>query len=439
MKRTKKWLAGLLCAVLLVGLLPTAALAADASWANQAVNKLNEIYGGGVFTASTDTMTVGNAYTVLSDMGCTADGITENSTDDLTRGAACTALADIFKLPLGEESAIQYLYDKNIVNGKSNGNLDESGGVSKAEFAVLTYRVLNSMGGGKGSSVEALKPGTKEYFAWMYLAARKAVSFDASAASGNIDNDTWQNWITKLTREEIPADAKPTGTFNPACPVTSTTKLSAAVQIVDAYIQAGGSATIFSDVQPGQGWYDGVMYLFDQQIIQGNGNGKFTPGAEMPRYQLAVMLAVLDQQECANIEGLGRITGSIAYALQRKYMTGETSDNPTEDVYWSATVTREEAIVAIMKQQNVNVSGVNANILERFKDKNNIGISETEKPYLAYAVSIGLVNGDASGNLNPTGSVTRGVFGVLLYRTLIGVDTTKMKDYQENVFNALNS
>ena len=443
MRRMRRGLCGVLCLVLLLGLLPAAALAEETGgqgthWAQSAVEQLNKIYGSNLFSTSDDDMTVSGVQSLLTTMGCSTDKL-KDASGNLTRGQACEVLADVFSLPVAEnQPAIQYLYQQNIISGTSEYDLDETGSVSQAEFAVLTYRVLNAVGGGLGSSNKALKPGTDEYFAWMYLAARKCVSFSTEDSTKTIDETTWQQWITALTGENIPSDAKPSGTFNPAMPDPSTTKLSAAVQIVKEYIKAGGSPTIFSDVPADNGFYDGVMYLFDQGLISGNGDGTFGPNGALPRYQLAVMLAILDKAECANESGINRFTASITHAIENGYMTGnipaEENWNPTQDSSWSATATRQETIVALMKQLQVNVTSANTGILARFKDTS--GIAVTDQPYMAYAVSIGLVNGTVEGNLEPDRSITRGAVGVLLYRTLLGVDKTKMKDYEDSVSSA---
>ena len=135
----------------------------------------------------------------MGNAGWDTDKVSSGDSENLSRGTACEVLADVFGLPVPEgKTAIQYLYDQNIISGKANGNLAESDPVTKAQFAVLTYRVLNSVGGGMGSST-ALKPGTKEYFAWMYLAARKydGVDFTADSAAGNISEEQWEKWCSQ--------------------------------------------------------------------------------------------------------------------------------------------------------------------------------------------------------------------------------------------------
>lgn len=447
MKRIKKLLAVLLSVLLLASLLPTGVMAAgeSADWASSAVTKLNEIYGGASFSASTDEMTEKDAKDIAEAAGWTTTKLTEDDSTKLTRGKACEVLAEAFSLDSSGKSAIQYLYGQKIINGTdASGALNESGPVSHAEFAVLTYRVLNAVGGGMGSSNDALKPGTKEYFAWMYLAARACVPFNSTQINNKMSevsftfngnnvadtkdsesgetvkkgNNLWDQWTTKLTYSgTVSYDGDKSVLENAVALVSD---ISSATQI-------------FSDVKASYWYYDGVMYLFDRGIVSGNGDGTFKATDGMPRYQLAMLLARLDGQTVD-------VAGAKDYATTKTgYMKApEDADEawwgePGVQIQDQACATRGEAIVAFIKQSKVDVSKVNTAILNRFTSDDFSSYSEDEKRCIAYAVSHGLVNGTSGGTLNLSSKTTRGEAGVLLYRTLIGVDQTKMKDYRDNV------
>ena len=440
--------------VLMVGILSVPALAADDNWAGEAVQTLNGIYGNGVFSADdTATMTEKDAVDLLKQMGCTTEVILDDGTSgaQLTRKTACDVLADVFQLSLGSQSAIEYLYEKNILNGTANG-LDENGKVSEAEFAVLTYRVLNAVGGGVGSDT-GLTPGTEEHFAWSYLAARNCVPFEVypNAAETEIKDTTmytmvldtnydwkreektgrelWDAWVVELMW--LKAD----GVFNPNYPGDSTNLLDVVVQMVDDYIAAGGCKTIFADVSPGSEFYDGVMYLFNHGINTGQGDGTFSAQKEMTRNDFAVLL----YRNAGKPDAVGNseIEKAQAYvtAPEQCYMV-PVADDPA---WWSAAITREEAIMAIRKDcvSDADLSKANTAVLDRFSDAGQV--SEAAKPYIAYAVSIGLFNGTTGDAIYPSGTMKSNTAGVLLYRTLLGLDESKMKDYTDNVAQALNN
>ena len=49
-----------------------------------------------------------------------------------------------------------------------------------------------------------------------------------------------------------------------------------------------------------------------------------------------------------------------------------------------------------------------------------------------------MVNGTSATKLSPDEPVSRADAGVLLYRMLIGLDESKMHDYEQNIQNALD-
>ncbi len=495
MRLIKKWLSGALCLVLLLGLLPTAALAEGetADWADPAVTVLKEIYGSDLgVSSSLDPMLKSQAAGVFTKMGNPEVAATLTGEGNLTRGEACTALVTAFAIPTGGKEAINYLFEQNIVNGKSEGDLGAEEPVSFAEFAVLTYRVLNFVGGGKGSSVAELKPGTEAYFAWMYLAARRCVAFKPDHLNDTIDDVTdfttydgideteytdgsivvevktapksgkaiWEAWVAALSEPKI-GGLNGFGDSLTEQYDTSETMKEAATRLMGAFIseyteQKGSAPTIFTDVTMSDWWYDGVMYSFDAGYINGLGNGTFEPKYRLPLYEFAALLYRInpvDDGELAGIDlpfldNLGQfseyeqnvmgnpvVQKAMKAAVKAGYLSWVNGEN--EDFDPTDTVARGNAIADILKacvdgkNIDLDLSSVNTAILDRFSDTN--GLSEIQKQYLAYAVSCGMVNGTSPTTLAPDAPVSRADAGVLLYRTLIGLDYTKMKDYRDSV------
>ncbi|WP_297290582.1 S-layer homology domain-containing protein [uncultured Flavonifractor sp.] len=470
MRLIKKWLSGALCLVLLLGLLPTAALAEDTPhWADSAVTVLNELYGSDIFSTSDEAMDTGAAQTVLNNMG--RSDLTAPS--PFNRAAACEVLADVFTLPVGEEAAITYLYEQNIVNGKSEDNLGAADPVSFAEFAVLTYRVLNFVGGGKGTGVAGLKPGTPGYMAWMYLAVRKCVPFVVGEDKTPIDinqtigtatgietyvssalkpgyadiydvstapksgKEIWDAWEAALGDTNIGGikDFSATGYDE------DDTLVAAATKMVGQFMAQKGEEKdiIFHDVAPDNWFYDGIMYLANQNIVIGYGDGQFGPDDITPRFQFAVLLSVMDGTVSSTDTNPARISTAIDHVRKAGYLDipeSANDENPFTDFYWSQTTTREEAVVGILEMirqtQNITTTSGNLAILDRFTDVGDIDDPDS-KPYLAFAVSMGLLSGTSENTLSPNDPVSRAQTGVLLYRTLIGLDYTKMKDYRDSV------
>lgn len=462
MKQKKRWLAGLLAAVLLTALLPATALAAGetADWAAEAAQKLNTIYSTEVFVPLLDEMDVSAAKTTLEKMGSPTDKLDGlDGEENFTRALACEVLADAFALqvPAGK-TAIQYLYERNIINGVSENNLAENGSVTYAQFAVLTYRVLNSVGGGLGSETN-LQPGTDAYYAWMYLAVRKCAPFTTADGDKQIKDVTgfktyqssalkegytdiyevtqdtvageaiWTAWGNALKDENIGGDSR----FTPPTYNGSETLFAAATRMVNAFFNKE-TTVVFHDVSPSDWYYDGVMYFADRQIVIGYGDGQFGPEDPTIRNDFATLLWRIAGSP--TIEGVsGWPISQQTYVTQNGYMT-PPEDN--ENAWWGTYTTREDAVVAILKflekTEGIVAHSENTAILQRFAD--NASVSEVAKPYWAYAVSHGMVNGiDNSGSLElqPQTRVSRAQLCVLFYRTLIGLDASKIQDYRENV------
>ena len=482
----KKLLSAALALALCLMLLPGTALAAEADWAKDAVDKLNGIYGENLFSANDGTMTVAELNTLMEKTGWETDKVSSDDSGNLSRGTACEVLADVFGLPVPEgKTAIQYLYDQNIISGKANGNLAESDPVTKAEFTVLTYRVLNSVGGGKGSGVEGLKPGTPGYTAWMYLAVRKCVPFVVKVGEGENVQETpinvnqkigeakgietyagsslkqgheniydvstatkdgeaiWNAWEDALQDPNIGGIKG----FSASNYSAEDTLLEAATKIVGQFMDQKTEKKdhIFHDVTPDNWFYDGIMYLANQNIVIGYGDGQFGPNDTAPRFQFAILLSIMDGTISSTDTSPQRITTAINHVREAKYLNipDDVKDEEfSTDPYWSAPTTREEAAVGILKmiekKYSIDTTSDNLSILDRFNDAEDIA-DVNSKPYLAYAVSMGLLSGTSENTLDPDGSVSRAQVGVLLYRTLIGLDTSKMQDYRENVSYVLSA
>ncbi len=415
--------AGIFCSVLPMGCF---AEASDTHWASDTVNALNELYEAEVFSADDTEITKNKMKEFLNEIGWKTATELE-SEEKLTRAEVCEILAEVFRLPKGDNSAIEYLYSQGIINGYETRGLEPDGGVSFAQLALLSYRIIRAVGGGLGNQA-GLKPGTPEYFAYSYFRAR-SIDIDTE---GGIDLDTWEGWIYRLRAVSPEGELQD---FNCDYPYEDNeiSQLSASVDMVNAYINVGGADTVFTDVSVDEDtyyYYDGVMYLFNMGIVRGTSEGEFDPKGEISRATLPVLLS-----RVLGVDGEG--FDSNAWAVENGYML-PPEENAEE--WWQGNLTREEAITAIMKATEADISNVNPAVLERFADKDNF--PEEISPYIVYAVMLGLVKGydrDGAAYLGLDGTVSRGDICVLLYRTLLGIDNTKMLDYRSAVSDILSS
>jgi len=205
--------------------------------------------------------------------------------------------------------------------------------------------------------------------------------------------------------------------FNPS---GSVTRAELAVLTEKALPTTGSNANIsgqvFSDVASTDWYYDGVMTLYNSGIVKGYEDGTFRPDVKLKE--------------------------SLAWLIARQLDVipdDTTNYDPTEDdkvlVYFpnkKFADSREAVIYAIVKIFDIDTSDVNVDrILAGFTDEGDI--TDVCKPALAYLVSIDALHGNKDGEMNPQDSVTRAEFATIYANTLNGIDTSKMKDYEDTI------
>lgn len=468
MRRKGRVLSTLLAVLLLTSIMPPPAYAAEAPWAENAVTELNLIYGGG-FTADDEPVTVDAVRTLLTTQFGYAEEEAEEfavgeSGENFTRLQLSRLVCRLYGLkangqafPDCGDAAVLTLRGLGIVSGNIDGNFLPAGTVTNAELAVIFYRAMNASGAGGGTSrIEGIQPGMYGYDEVMYLWARKcmqnlySISPDVvlnESTKINVDGteetggeDILSAWMRRLEScgdggdRDWPAAEEPPGTLLEAIVLTAQADR-------DAFDDEHRG--IFSDVPPGHWAYQGVMYLFNKGIVNGAGDGTFgvDPESEkLSRANMAVVIcraANIDVEESADTnmdaitdrEDIGEYAqSSVLHALDGDYMILDAENNfrPNDNV------TREEAAKAAFGLfGEYDPSDVNLNVLDRFNDKDDVG--EGYETAMAYLVSAGIINGTYEEEIAPGSDVTRAMFGVLLARAMMGLDTSRMHDYMSAV------
>lgn len=485
----KKCVSLLLSFALILTLAPMTAFAAEMPWASDAVNKLNSIYGGGTFSADDTVVTVEAMKELLTGAFSyeeTDQIVTDllGSGTDLSRLQMARIACDLFGLAenlsageftdCGDPAAIT-LRSLGIITGKGDGSFAPESTVTNAELAVIFYRALGKAGAGSGTVLEGLKPGAYGYDEIMYLATRGCVPFDinpmAQLSSSTIvirdgensynytgKEEIWNMWCGRLAHLPPESGRTVNWTAYDEGPVASAqTILDAAVIIVAEDRESLNNDEIegiFSDVSPSSWFYDGVMYLFNKGLVVGTGTGEFKPNDEMTREQLAILLCRINDIDTTSPAGItindidatspAGITiddfdqisvwarNSVTHVLDRGYMVYTSGANFSP----RALITRQEAALAVFKSYGQYADGaVNLAILNRFSDSADIGGAYSAA--MAYMVSAGVLRGDGEERLAPTGGINRAGFSTFLARVMMGLDTSKMHDYETALMEVL--
>lgn len=166
----------------------------------------------------------------------------------------------------------------------------------------------------------------------------------------------------------------------------------------------------FTDVKIGNWFYDAVKYAYAQGLMTGTSATTFAPNGTMNRAMIVTVLYRLEKSPA--VTGASKFTDvpagqwysdAVAWAAANKIVNGydETTFGPMN------AVTREQMAAILFRYEQVK--GLENVTLEenlnRFPDQNKI--SAYAIPALQWAVGQKIINGNADGTLDPTGTATR--------------------------------
>lgn len=166
----------------------------------------------------------------------------------------------------------------------------------------------------------------------------------------------------------------------------------------------------FTDVKSGNWFYDAVKYAYAQGLMTGTSATTFAPNGTMNRAMIVTVLYRLEKSPA--VTGASKFTDvpagqwysdAVTWAAANKIVNGydETTFGPMN------AVTREQmAAILFRYEQYKGLENVTLEEnLNRFPDQNKI--SAYAIPALQWAVGQKIINGNADGTLDPTGTATR--------------------------------
>ena len=165
---------------------------------------------------------------------------------------------------------------------------------------------------------------------------------------------------------------------------------------------AGKDSLPFTDVNANSWYYSGVKFAYEKGLMNGTGNGTFSPNADTTRGMIVTMLA--------RLEGVST-SGTPWYAAGQKWAMDAGISDGTNMI---GSITREQ-LAAILyryaKQKGYDVS--KSADLNGFADANTVSTYATDA--MRWAVANGLIQGSNS-KLNPKGTATRAQVATILMR-----------------------
>lgn len=178
----------------------------------------------------------------------------------------------------------------------------------------------------------------------------------------------------------------------------------------------------FDDVDASAWYADGVYYVAGQGIMNGSGNGAFSPDTVMSRAMLVQVLYNLEGQPETDASAFTDVAAdawyadAVAWAADAGIVTGVSDTTFAPDV----TMTREQ--IATILYRYAAYKGYDmttSNDLSGYADAGEIGSYAVEA--MGWANGAGLITGSTATTLKPLGSATRAEVATILMRFLESV------------------
>lgn len=329
----------------------------------------------------------------------------QNAVDAVDNNGTIKALKDITSTVSGNKS-FTVNADIHSVNlsAASGYNLTKNGN---------TYTVSHQSSGGPGSSGGSISAPTT-YAVNVNAATNGAVAADKKTASKGttvtVTASPSKGYVVDAVKV-VDKDGKDVAVTEKDGKYVFTMPASAVTVTGSFKAETPAPAALpFTDVKSGNWFYDAVKYAYAQGLMTGTSATTFAPNGTMNRAMIVTVLYRLEKSPA--VTGASKFTDvpagqwysdAVAWAAANKIVNGydETTFGPMN------AVTREQMAAILFRYEQVK--GLENVTLEenlnRFPDQNKI--SAYAIPALQWAVGQKIINGNADGTLDPTGTATR--------------------------------
>lgn len=359
------------------------------------------------FTISKDPATVAtigqNRYTTLQDA---INAVKDNETIEIV-GSSKTLTATVS----GNKTFTVNANSNTVTLTAASGyNMTSTPGDTTG---ITTYTVSHQSSGGPGSSGGSISASTT-YAVNVNAATNGAVAADKKTASKGttvtVTASPSKGYVVDAVKV-VDKDGKDVAVTGKDGKYVFTMPGSAVT--VTGTFKAETPAPValpFTDVKSGNWFYDAVKYAYEQGLMTGTSATTFAPNGTMNRAMIVTVLYRLEKSPA--VTGASKFTDvpagqwysdAVAWAAANKIVNGydETTFGPMN------AVTREQmAAILFRYEQAKGLENVTLEEnLNRFPDQNKI--SAYAIPALQWAVGQKIINGNADGTLDPTGTATR--------------------------------
>lgn len=351
------------------------------------------------------SFTITAAPTAVAEVNGTSYINFQDAVDAVENGGTIKALKNIDSTVSGNKRFKVNANEKTVKLIAASGyNLTENGN---------TYTVSRQSSGGPGSSGGSISTPTT-YAVNVNAATNGAVAADKKTASKGttvtVTASPSKGYVVDAVKV-VDKDGKDVAVTEKDGKYVFTMPASAVTVTGSFKAETPAPAALpFTDVKSGNWFYDAVKYAYEQGLMTGTSATTFAPNGTMNRAMIVTVLYRLEKSPA--VTGASKFTDvpagqwysdAVAWAAANKIVNGydETTFGPMN------AVTREQMAAILFRYEQVK--GLENVTLEenlnRFPDQNKI--SAYAIPALQWAVGQKIINGNADGTLDPTGTATR--------------------------------
>ena len=173
----------------------------------------------------------------------------------------------------------------------------------------------------------------------------------------------------------------------------------------------------YRDVESARWSKDAIDYVTSRRIMNGNGDGTFTPFEHVSRGMMAQVLYNLDRNAAPGNAGRFKDSDkllwfgdSVGWAADAGIVTG----NPDGSFGVNDDIDREQTVTMLYRYANrIGLDTAKRASLSAFPDAGSV--RAYSKDAMEWAVAVGLINGD-EGKINPEGSADREQLATMVMR-----------------------
>lgn len=363
------------------------------------------------FTAHEELDTLPGIYTTYKQEGgkltvyvTTKSGVlTDNGT--LTLGTISASDSTQFTVEeatgvkVVDSSHVETTYDTVDQDGPSGGSNNGGGSDSGNNGSGTTSRTItiqSSLGGKVISSASQAVPG-------------KVITLTATPNSGYVLQSLR---VSDASGKSVSLTHQGNGKYTFTMPASAVT-VSAVFEAETVKPQLP-----FTDVPAGSWYYDAVQYVYEEGLMGGTGNNRFSPDLTTSRAMIVTILyrlegspAVTGGMSFADVSDGQWYSDGVAWASANGIVTGYTNGSfgPND------TITREQMAAIFYRYARYKGYDVSHRAqLDRYSDASQVASYATES--MSWAVGSGLITGTSGTILSPASSATRAQAAVILAR-----------------------